>query len=150
MNTDTHEQEFYLKIAYTLGSCQMLEQELKNYIKTSHGIIREKVEEFIPYRFDEDDLEKYALGKLVEVFSKMSNDIDVIKRLKEFVSLRNELAHSAIAKSRDYEDGLFYPKSMATMQKLTQVNNEASSLRTAVYGACNRIYCMHAFNNIDQ
>jgi hypothetical protein len=97
---------------------------------------------------DEDDLEKYALGKLVEVFSKMSNDVDVIKRLKEFIRLRNELAHSA--KSRDYEDGLFYPESIATMEKLTQVNNEASSLRTAVYEACNRIYCMHTFNNIEE
>ena len=124
----------------------MLEQQLKIYIKTTHSIIREKLQGTIPYRFDEENLEKHTLGRLSTIFSRMSNNAEIVERLDKFIKLRNELAHTAISKSRDYEDGLFYPESLKTLELLEQIKQEASMLRSAVYTEGNEIYCMHAFS----
>ena len=143
---DSHENNFYLQIAYALGACQMLEQQLKIYIKTTHSIIREKLQDSIPYKFDEENLERHTLGRLSKIFGRMSNNAAIIERLDKFVKLRNELAHTAISKSRDYEDGLFYPESQKTLEMLEKINQEASMLRSAVYTEGNEIYCMHVFS----
>jgi hypothetical protein len=99
----------------------MLEQQLKIYIKTTHSIIREKLQGTIPYRFDEENLEKHTLGRLSAIFSRMSNNAEIVERLDKFIKLRNELAHTAISKSRDYEDGLFYAESLKTLELLLRV-----------------------------
>jgi hypothetical protein len=146
-NSDSHENEFYLQVAYSLGCCQMLEQELKNYIGTVFSIIKEQIGETIPFRYDKKDVENHALGRLIETYKKLSNDIPTIRRLEAFKESRDMLAHKSISSVRDYEDELFYPKSENLLKSLKEIQLEASMLRSCIYHQHNEIYCKNVFKD---
>lgn len=75
---------------------QYIEECLRLYIYVSYDFIRHKVSDTIPFKFDIPDLEKDALGKLIEKYSKFSNNDILISELRNLLPERNKIAHRGL------------------------------------------------------
>lgn len=74
---------------------QAIESALKAYINFSLKLIRLNLRNDIPFNFDGTDYEKAALGTLVKVFGKLSNNKDLVKLLNSISTERDYVAHQA-------------------------------------------------------
>jgi hypothetical protein len=131
MNTNTDE-EFFLKTAYALGSCQLLEQELKIYLSEALELAKKCIAGKLVFKFSGEDYLESSLERLIEAFAKFTDNLELVSRLRKFKQNRNFLAHKSIAHCLDYDGELFLPRSDETIKLLDDIANEASMLRSAV------------------
>lgn len=123
---------FYLKTAYALGACQLLEQELKLYISGALQLVHRCVGGKVPFKFSGDDFLDASLERLIDTFRKLSDNDALVVRLRKFKDTRNFLAHRSISECLDYDGDLFLPDSEETAALLTSIQEEANMLRHAV------------------
>ena len=126
--------DFHLQTAYALAGCQMLEQELKLYIGDALALVHRCVADIVHFKFSGDDYIDASLERLIDVFRKLSENPDLVARLRRFKDTRNHLAHRSITECLDYDGDLFLPKSEATLELLSRIQTEANMLRHAVRG----------------
>lgn len=94
-------QKFLMEVAKALASCQAVELELKLYISQAFFIVRSSVGDRLPFKFSGADYTDASLERLIDAFKKLSDNDELIKRLSQFKSKRNHLAHKAIADCLD-------------------------------------------------
>ena len=82
-----------------LSSCQTIEAGLRLYIIYSYELIRRSLDNKLPFHLDEQDVNKDSMGTLIEKFSKLTNNSDLVSRLKELTPYRNRCAHHAFVLS---------------------------------------------------
>ena len=78
-----------------LSNCQTIEAGLCLYIISSYDYIRLNLGNRLPFHFSKQDIKKDSMGTLVEKFNKLTNNYDLISRLKELIPYRNKCAHHA-------------------------------------------------------
>lgn len=126
-------EEFYLQVAYALSGCQLVEQELKLYIAQAYQYIRKQVGKRLPFKMSGDDVENFALGRLIETFEKLSDNKALVADLSKFTRERNYLSHAAIAQCLDPFDEVSFMSADAVKGRLTSIQQEAERLRLAVH-----------------
>lgn len=91
-------QEFGAGVSHALTVFQVIEEGLKQYITYSFKLIRARLDPSIPFEFNGKDYENAALGKLIKIFSKLSDNKVLIESLNKITSNRNYVAHKAMVK----------------------------------------------------
>lgn len=76
-----------------LTDFQFIEECLKMYITYTDKIIQINVSSYFPYKYNRKDVENFALGKLTDKYSKISNNTSLVKELQAVMKQRNDLAH---------------------------------------------------------
>lgn len=124
--------DYLLNVAHSLGACQLLELEIKLYIKRAFEVTRKKTKGVVPFHFRGDDYEESSLERLVSVFRKLNGNKELIERLEKFRKDRNFVAHKAITDCLSPE-GEFLESQVIEVQKmLDRVFSEAHELSKCV------------------
>ena len=87
--------EYTTEAQWFLSSCQTIEAGLRGYIIASYDFIRLSLDNKLPFHLNEQDIKKDSMGTLIDKFSKLSNNSDLVSRLRQLVPLRNKCAHHA-------------------------------------------------------
>jgi hypothetical protein len=125
--------EYMQLTAETLGACQMVELQLKLYITRALEVARRKAAGVVPFGFSGDDYDEAPLGKLIDVFKKLTMNKALVSDLLKFKSDRNFIAHRAFVVI-DHPDGEIDVEAMNDMRtKVINVRVEAQRLGQAVY-----------------
>lgn len=61
------------------------------YIMTTEKIIQKNVASYFQYNYNRKDIENFALGKLVERYSKMSNNHSLVTQIPELMKERDNI-----------------------------------------------------------
>ena len=93
MNSETEYKQSTLR---ALSCFQLLEFSLKIYVAVAYDLIRNKLKDDIPFKYDYKDIKKHSLGMLLNTFQKINDNIELQNRLKSLVKGRNRLAHQAL------------------------------------------------------
>jgi abortive infection bacteriophage resistance protein len=75
---------------------QFIEEALRRYISRAYELIRQKTAGEIPFKFEEKDLERDSLGKLVQKFSQLSDNDVLCDTIRKLVPTRNMCAHNGL------------------------------------------------------
>ncbi|MDP1654805.1 MAG: hypothetical protein Q8K91_09515 [Hylemonella sp.] len=98
--------DFYLKVAFALSGCQLVEQQLKLYISEAFQLAKKCIGKRIPFMMSGDDYEDASLERLIDVFRKLTNNQTLVSDLSRFKKERNFLSHKGIAHCLDPEGEL--------------------------------------------
>ena len=90
---------------------QFIEEMLRKQLEFTFDIVRLKLDNLLPFKFNYSTYEKAALGRLIEAFKNISNDDDLIKELCSLVKYRNKAAHNCFILPDEHVHDLDYLKS---------------------------------------
>jgi len=127
-----NENDFYLKVAYALSGCQLVEQQLKSYITDALGFIRKRPCRQVAFKMNGDDYEDVPLGRLIDVFRKLSDNDVLVKDLNKFKAERNFVSHKCISHCIDPEGELFQTTVQDFEERLSAIEQEAQRLLVAI------------------
>ena len=85
---------YRLDAVKTLSGFQMLEFSLKIYISVAYNLIAHKVSGIVPFKYKYKDIKNHPLEKLLNLFQKHNDNVDLQKRLNRLRQKRNDLAHT--------------------------------------------------------
>lgn len=98
---------------------QWIEVSLKIAISISQALIKERVNGALEYRPGKEKLDKYTLGRLVEVYERLGGDLALGQELRGHIKVRNALAHEAfILNEKEQRDEVFLGRRIAELQAL--------------------------------
>jgi hypothetical protein len=132
------EDDFYLKVAYALSGCQLVEQELKLYITEAFDLARKCIGNKMSFKMSGEDYANASLESLIKTFKKLSDNEGLVVRLGQFKDERNFLSHKGIAHCLDYEGELFYSTAAEFQVRLEAIKSEAQSLQSALHAEANK------------
>jgi hypothetical protein len=90
--------------------------------------VRKKLEGELPFKLSGDQYEDSSLERLIDAFSKLSDNEELVKALRKFKDERNLLSHKAIVLCI-YPDGEFDESSARDMEpKLDAIEKEAERI----------------------
>lgn len=129
--------DFYLKVAFALLGCQLVEQQLKLYISEALELAQKCIGKRMPFKISGDDYEDASLERLIDVFRKLSNNQTLVAELGRFKKERNFLSHKGIAHCLDL-DGELAETTVAEFEtRLNAIQQEATRLRLAIHDEAN-------------
>lgn len=79
-----------------LEKCQFIEEILKMCLLSAIEIARIQVSPYFLIKYKEMDIHHLPLGHLVSAFSKINDDIELHKELREITKERNKVAHRSL------------------------------------------------------
>jgi hypothetical protein len=82
-----------------LGFLQMIEEGLRVYVGTAEELIAAAVPYGVPFRVDRSALEAAAMGKLINMFTKVNRNEELLARLRQLTKHRNYIAHEAFRRT---------------------------------------------------
>ena len=91
MTTPKDKDDFFLKVAYALEGCQLVEQALKLYITEALELAKQCIGHKIPFKMSGKDYDNLPLRQLIVEFDKLSDDETLVKELHAFTKKRNRL-----------------------------------------------------------
>lgn len=133
-----NENEFYLKVAYALSGCQLVEQELKLYLTEAFELAQKCIGARMPFKLSGADYANSSLEGLINMFKKLSDNEALVGELNRFKDERNFLSHKDITHCLDYEGELFYSTASEFQEQLKTIEAEAQRLRTAIHEEANK------------
>ena len=133
-----NEDEFYLKVAYALSGCQLVEQELKLYLTEAFELAQKCVGAKMPFKLSGTDYANSSLEGLINMFKKLSDNEALVDELNRFKDERNFLSHKGITHCLDYEGEFFYSTAAEFQERLKAIESEAQRLRTAIHEEANK------------
>lgn len=133
-----YEDDFYLKIAQALSSCQLVEQELKLYITEALDLAKKCIGNKMPFKFSGEDYADSSLERLIEIYKKLSDNKNLADELKKFKSERNFLSHKGIIQCLDYEGTLAHSTVSEFQDRFEAIQSDALRLRSALHEEANR------------
>jgi len=72
---------------------QFIEESIRMYLSNAFKYIGIRLSGLIPFRYDYSDIEKDALGKLINKFEKFNDNKPLIAELRDLTQYRNDCAH---------------------------------------------------------
>ena len=88
--------QYYNALQMALSDFQYIEESLRLYISVAYDFIRHQMKGKLPFHFDESDLEKDALGRLIQKYAKFSDNTTLVADLKRLQRHRNKIAHRGL------------------------------------------------------
>jgi len=148
VNTSKESDEFYLKVAYSLGGCQLVEQVLKTYISESLQLARKRGEE-VP-GFLAKDYGDAPMGPAIRAFRKLSGNDKLADKLLALKSERNKLAHEGVTHCLDPDGELSWPEQGEMKARLHEIECEARTLFDEVHSELNVVRAHLDFDDLTQ
>lgn len=115
----THEAQFAL-VGY-----QMVEEQLKSYICTAYKLIRNRTSDLFPFKYEDEEVDNYAMEKLINIFKKINENSELIQKLQKLPNNRNYIAHQAFAHA--------YVKRTAHEESLEEETKKVKEMREYVW-----------------
>lgn len=145
MDTDD---DFYLRVAYALSDCQLVEQELKLYITEALELVRKCIDGKLAFSMSGEDYADASLERLIDIFRKLSCNPTLVTELRKFKDERNFLSHKGIAHCLDPDGDLDYVTATELFHsRLAAIAPEAQRLRLAVHEEANKFRGYLWFND---
>lgn len=111
--------EYLDLVGQALLDFQFIELALKLYMAETYAIISSRVEGVVPFKYGWKDVENEPLGRLLDQFSKISSDHQLIQELRPLQKERNKLAHQAyVLTLEEQSDGDRLEKECARLTRL--------------------------------
>ncbi len=132
------EDDFYLKVAYALSGCQLVEQELKLYITEALELAQKCIGKRMSFKLSGDDYADSSLERLIDIFRKLSDNQTLVDELRRFKDERNFLSHKSITHCLDHEGELFRSTAFEFQDRLNAIQAEAQRLRFAIQEEANK------------
>jgi hypothetical protein len=123
------ENDFYLKVAFALSGCQLIEQELKLYISEALELAKKCIGNRLTFRMSGADYEDASLERLIDAFRKFTENDNLVKDLYAFKRERNFLSHQGISHCLDPDGELFETTAAEFEERLSKIEAEAVRLR---------------------
>lgn len=123
------ENDFYLKVAFALSGCQLIEQELKLYISEALELAKKCIGNRLTFRMNGEDYEDASLERLIDVFRKFTENDDLVKKLNAFKKERNFLSHQGISHCLDPDGELSETTAAEFEERLSEIQSAATKLR---------------------
>lgn len=79
-----------------LGSFQLLEFALKAYISRAYSVIKKSVGGTVHFGYSAKDVEEFPLERLLNIFSKLNTNKELLSRLNKLRVERNHIAHRSL------------------------------------------------------
>ena len=130
MTTPKDKDDFFLKVAYALEGCQLVEQALKLYITEALELAKQCIGHKIPFKMSGKDYDNLPLRQLIVEFDKLSDDETLVKELHAFTKKRNRLSHQGITHCIDPDGELDVSK---YQDELATIAPEAQRLTRAIF-----------------
>lgn len=130
--------DFYQRVAYALAGCQLVEQELKLYISEALELVQKCVGNRLSFTMSGDDYEDTPLGRLIDVFRKLSSNAGLVNELRKFKTERDFLSHKGIAHCLDRDRELDNMAVLEFEDRLKKIEPEAERLRNAIHDEANK------------
>lgn len=140
--------DFYLKVAYALSGCQLVEQQLKLYITEALELAKKCIGEKLPFKMSGDDYADSSLERLIEIFRKLTDNEGLVADLRKFKNERNFLSHKGITHCLDYEGELFHSTALEFQERLDAIQEEAKRLYVAIHEEANKFRGHLWFDNL--
>jgi len=80
----------------TLERCQFIEETLRMCVSHAMDIAKLQLSPYYPLKYTHADLSKLSMGKMVSIFSRISNDALLKKSLNSITTERNYVAHHSL------------------------------------------------------
>src|SRR5213592_2211346 len=94
--------EYFEALSDALTAFQMIEESLKSTITTCYKHIEVKVKDEFRFGYSRVDVENLPLGKLLEIYRRLTDNTELITELQALPKDRNHIAHRA------FVDGVFH------------------------------------------
>ncbi len=125
----------YQEVAsHALAGFQLIEGGLKDYIGIYHGLVRKLLPSGLAYKYSRKDVEEVALGRLINIFSKLSTNDALVGALRAQVALRDELAHRAFLNLYGHGDNA--EDLISQTDRLVDVAQQIVGLLEAIHNEC--------------
>lgn len=144
------ENEFFQKVALGLAGCQRVEQHLKLFINEAYSFAKECIGSRMKFQFSGNDVESYALERLIDVFRKFTDDPNLVKELRRFKDERNFLSHTAITHCYDYGGEYSELAAIDLEPRLRQIEIDAQCLVDRIHAHHTNLICERYFENLDE
>lgn len=144
------EKDFYLKVAYALSGCQLVEQQLKLYITEALELAKKCIGEKMHFKITGDDYANSSLERLIEIFKKLTDNERLVTDLGKFKNERNFLSHQGITHCLDYEGELFYSTAVEFQERLNAIQLEAKRLYNAIDEEANKFRVSLWFDDLTE
>jgi hypothetical protein len=129
---------FYLNVAHALSGCQLVEQQLKLYIREALELARKCIGDKMPFNMTGDAFSTAPLERLIHAFENFCDNKALIVELGQFKKQRNLLAHSGIADCLDFDGELSYSTGTEFRVTLRALRATAQRLQTYIYEEANK------------
>ena len=80
----------------TLEKCQFIEETLRMCVSHAMDIAKLQLSPYYPLKYTHADLSKLSMGKMVSIFSRISDDALLKKSLNSITTERNCVAHQSL------------------------------------------------------
>jgi predicted nucleotidyltransferase len=131
-----NDHSYEVEAAKCLAGFQLLEHLLKQYIKLHHLTARHLLRGSIPFNFDGSDVANSSLEGLIGRLKKCTDDTDLVQRIKQIKSERDDLAHLAFAQTylglSAQEKALAISRYQSTKLSIQEICKEIESEITGV------------------
>ena len=144
------ENEFFQKVAVGMAGCQRVEQHLKLYLNEAYAFAKECINGRMAFHFSGEDVEDLPLGRLIHIFQKFSDDLELVKDLRRFTGERNFLSHTAISHCYDYGGDYSELTAIDLEPRLMQIEKHAQSLIERIHQHHGNLLCERYFENLDE
>jgi hypothetical protein len=112
-------QKYMAKVTSVLMDFQYIEEALRMYITVANRMIKNKMKNFLPFKYYYAWVRKDSLGKLIDKFEKINDNQELIKKLKLFTHDRNKIAHeSLLLTTQEQNDEIFQCTAVDELDKL--------------------------------
>lgn len=112
-------------ISATLVNFQFIEEGIRMYISGVFKYIETELSGVIPFHYNDTDIAKDSMGKLINKFEKFNNNNDLIAELKDLIKYRNDFAHRGFLLSYKQVYDEKYLKNR--LEDLENVNNRTTN-----------------------
>lgn len=135
-NDQISQKEIYREGAnLALAGYQLIEALLKTYIKNYFEIAKYLLEGKLHFGFTGRDYDEAPLGRLLQVFAKISNDKELLKDLRSEVQHRDQIAHRSML--------VLFAKTEPTSEELSSMTSELEERNRKVNGLLKRLHARH-------
>jgi hypothetical protein len=119
---------FLRQIGEALAPYQLIEELLKLYIEATHLKIQKTLIGKIPFRYPHSEYENAPLERLITMFSRHSDNEDLIKRLRSALKKRNYVAHTVVGHYMGHRKKDPTMTRSSILEDLTKIKGDGSDL----------------------
>ena len=111
--------DYVTLISAILVDFQFIEEGIRMYISNVFKYIVTELSGVIPFRYDDKDIEKDALGKLINKFEKFNDNNKLIAELNDLKKYRNDCAHRGfLLKDEQVYDDKYLKNRLKELEKV--------------------------------
>lgn len=142
------EKEYRQELHNALEKFQFIEETLKMCIFSALQIARLELSSYFHIRYKERDINKLPLRPLTNIFSKINNDLDLHKDLKEIAESRNHVAHQSLLLTLgEWQDKEHMEKLIQEMKEVvadaTDIHNRVLDVRYELIRSLHKVKASH-------